>query len=106
MLKGCGQPHAGGNAAWPYTICVEPTRPGTVIEGNVIGKGRVSGVKLTKGTTRTVVRNNTFDYRTDNGVTLYYEDFFRTISVFSDCTANTVTGNTILPPSSPTATRK
>ena len=102
VLKGCGLPHAGGNAAWPYTICVEPTRAGTVIEGNLIGKGRISGVKLTKGTTGTVVRNNTFDYRTDNGVTLYYTDFFRTISVFPECTANTVTGNTVLLPSSPT----
>ena len=103
LIKGCGLPHDGGNAAWPYSICVEPTRQGTVIENNVIGKGRVSGVKLTKGTTNTVVRNNTFDYRTTNGVTLYYTDFFRTISIFSDCTSNTVTGNTILLPSSPTA---
>jgi hypothetical protein len=103
LIKGCGLPHDGGNAAWPYSICVEPTRQGTIIENNVIGKGRVSGVKLTKGTTHTVVRNNTFDYRTDNGVTLYYADFFRTISIFSDSTSNTVTGNTVLLPSSPTA---
>lgn len=103
LIKGCGLPHDGGNAAWPYSICVEPARQGTVIENNVIGKGRVSGVKLTKGTTGTVVRNNTFDYRTNNGVTLYYADFFRTISIFPDSTHNTVTGNTVLLPSSPSA---
>ncbi|MBE0528687.1 MAG: right-handed parallel beta-helix repeat-containing protein [Thermoleophilia bacterium] len=102
LIKGCGLPHDGGKAAWPYSICVEPSRRGTVIENNVIGKGRVSGVKLTKGTTHTVVRNNTFDYRTNNGVTLYYADYFRTISIFSECTSNTVTGNTVLLPSSPT----
>ncbi len=101
VLKGCGLPHAGGNAAWPYTICVEPTRAGTVIERNVIGKGRVSGVKLTKSSTDTVVRNNTFDYRSDNGVALYYADFFRTISVFPGCTGNKVSGNRILLPASP-----
>ncbi len=106
LIKGCGLPHDGGNAAWPYSICVEPSRQGTVIENNVIGKGRVSGVKLTKGTTHTVVRNNTFDYRTDNGVTLYYADFFRTISIFEECTSNTVTGNTVLLPSSPTASAR
>jgi hypothetical protein len=103
LIKGCGLPHDGGNAAWPYSICVEPSRQGTVIENNVIGKGRVSGVKLTKGTTDTVVRNNTFDYRVNNAVTLYYADFFRTISIFSGCTSNTVTGNTIRLPSTPTA---
>jgi hypothetical protein len=53
-----------------------------------------------------VVRNNTFDYRTDNGVTLYYADFFRTISIFDECTSNTVTGNTVLLPSSPTASAR
>jgi hypothetical protein len=106
LIKGCGLPHDGGNAAWPYSICVEPSRQGTVIENNVIGKGRVSGVKLTKGTTHTVVRNNTFDYRTNNGVTLYYADFFRTISIFEECTSNTVTGNTVLLPSSPTASAR
>lgn len=102
LIKGCGLPHDGGNAAWPYSICVEPSRSGTVIEDNVIGKGRVSGVKLTKSTSGTVVRNNTFDYRTNNGVSIYYPDFFRTISVFDGCTDNRVTGNTILLPSSPT----
>jgi hypothetical protein len=102
LIKGCGLPHDGGNAAWPYSICVEPSRSGTVIEDNVIGKGRVSGVKLTKGASGTVVRNNTFDYRTNNGVALYYSDFFRTISIFAGCTGNSVTGNTILLPSSPT----
>ena len=102
LIKGCGLPHEGGNAAWPYSICVEPSRSGTVIEDNVIGKGRVSGVKLTKGASDTVVRNNTFDYRTNNGVTLYYADFFRTISIFAGCSRNTVTGNTVLLPSSPT----
>ena len=40
LIKGCGLPHEGGNAAWPYSICVEPSRAGTVIEDNVIGKGR------------------------------------------------------------------
>ena len=84
LIKGCGLAHEGGNAAWPYSICVEPSRAGTVIEDNVIGKGRVSGVKLTKGASDTVVRNNTFDYRTNNGVTLYYADFFRTISIFAE----------------------
>jgi len=102
VIKGCGLPHDGTNPSWPYSICVEPSRSGTVIENNIIGKGRVSGVKLTKSTTDTVVRNNTFDYRTDNGVTLRYLDFYRTVSIFPECTSNTVTGNTILLPSSPT----
>lgn len=102
VIKGAGLHRDGTAPSWPYGICVEPSRLGTVIEGNTIGRCQQSAIKLTKDTTETVVRNNTIDVRTDNGVgPLAWPDFFRTINVY-DGSGNVVTGNRILLPATPT----
>jgi len=98
LIKGAGLYHDGVAPSWPYGICVEPSRQGTVIEGNTFWRSRVSAMKFTKDASDTVFRNNIIDYRVDNGVSLYYKDFYRTVSIFEDSLRNTVTGNTIYLP--------
>ena len=52
--------------------------------------------KTTKETTDTIFRNNVIDLTVANGVTPYYEAFYRTVNLFE--ARNQVTGNTIVVP--------
>ncbi len=98
LIKGAGiiRPD-GSRPSWGYGICTEPTRNGSIIEGNTLYKGYLSAFKTTKDTTDTTFRNNTIDLTVPNGVTPYYADYFRTINLF-DGARNRVTGNTIYLP--------
>jgi hypothetical protein len=98
LIKGGGKVHADGSEPWwGYTICTEPTRNGTIIEHNVLWRGCFNTFKTTKGTTDTIFRDNVIDMRVDNGVSLIYPDFERTINLY-DGARNRVTGNTIYLP--------
>lgn len=101
VFKGAGLPHDGVQPSWPYAICAEPTRLGTVIEGNWFGRCNQSAMKFTKNTSETVFRNNVIDYRADNGVGFVWPDYFRTVNIY-DGVGNSVTGNTIYLPPTPT----
>jgi hypothetical protein len=95
LIKGAGLYHNGISPSWPYGICVEPARTGTVIENNTIGRCRQSPMKFTKGASGVVFQNNTIDLLTPNGVSLYWTDYFRTINIY-DGDDNIVIGNTII----------
>lgn len=100
LIKGAGIVRPDGSRpSWGYAICTEPTREGTVIEGNTIYKGFLSAFKTTKNTTDTVFRNNVIDLTIPNGVVPYYPDYYRTINLF-DGARNRVAGNTIYVPAS------
>jgi hypothetical protein len=98
LIKGGGKARPDGSSPpWGYTICTEPTREGTIIEGNRLYQGYFNVFKTTKETTDTIFRNNVIDLTVANGVTPYYEDFYRTVNLFEGA-RNQVTGNTIVVP--------
>lgn len=101
LIKGGGLIRAdGSHPSWAYTICVEPTRKGTVISGNTLYRAHYNVFKTTKNTTDTVFRDNIIDLRVANGVAFHYTNYYRTINLYSGA-RNQILNNTIYLPATP-----